>query len=802
MAIRASDVTRVAAGVGALVAAVMVGVGPADAKHAIYRWPPSEAPTATPEAGWYAPLPLLNRVPEAIELTVPCGLSPALHGRGRAIVLSTVRRPDRTPGLVATLEPSRLVIAIDHAQRFRFPWPSSCPLHVIVKDGQLRSPRRTEHLELPTLDDMPVITGLFTSLDLRRGNAPQIVVRTRPFATSWSARQTITAALAVLLICIALALAIPLPSGRVLRGNVHRAWSARDPSDAVVVGLIIAWWIIGPVFLDDSWLAMQYRMLADVGSANLYFDNWGVEPLSGNWLVWVAHRIVGSTHSLVVMRTPALVVLLAAWLLARWCLRSAAGEVSPHARWTLAGAFLVGSTAWGMTLRPEPVICLLALVSLASMLSFSHVPRTAPLATTIVVTALAVAAHPVGVVAAAPPVAASPTLVAWIRRTRPGATIATLVLVGFACGLLLFTLGADLSARLTSGDALSSSAAHGQWWREDRRYTSFGYLGGDNPIRRLSLALMILTVVGLLTRLRSVQTGVSLVPSRSLAAGLLFLTLVPSKLPWHFGSLLGIAAVATSAEVARLMSEGPQWGLKAARGVVAFLLLVLAGIWVRQAGFTAPPMTAWSDLDVRSTHWGSGFALFAWVTALSVLGLTALAVLRMSDPFRMRARHVPSAAAAFAVIVLSLAAVGTTAAVLLVDAQASRWTVGRQNAASFLGREGCGALDELRGDLPARVRRSTARTLIVPSIGLFVPCATPPSMRAGRLEIPDFLITPPNRDRWPVEGLERPFAFVTDLESLRLLRVSHEGALEVYAVADASPYALLPVEHVVETTDG
>ena len=782
-----------------------MAVGPADAKQATYRWPPREIPSTTPLAGWYTPLPLLNRVPEAIELSLPCGLSPPLRQRGPATVVSTARRPERTPALVVSLESERLVVEIDGVERTSLPWPESCPLRLVVEDGELRLPGGTQRLELPTLDDMPIVTGLFTRLDLRSGEAPDITVRTRPYATSWSARQAIAALLTVILACGALVLTIPQrfrDAPAALRRGARRGWRHRDASDAVVVGLLLAWWIVGPIFYDDGWLAVQQRMLAEVGSANVYYDVWGVAPPFGYWLLWVGHWLGGSTTDLLVMRIPALVALLASWLVCRWCLRLAVGDASALARWALAGVFLVGSTAWGMTLRPEPFVSLLALVALASMVSFSRTPRAAPLAATLFAIVFALAAHPVGVVAVAPLLAASPTVVAWLRRTRPVATVAALLLVALASGVLLFVLGADLPALFTGSDALATSSAYdAPWWREDRRYSSFGDLGGDNPIRRLSLALMILAVVGFLTRLRSVQTKVSLVPARSLAAGLLLLVLVPSKWPWHFGGLVGLAAVATSAEVARLLREGAQAGARAIRAVVGFVLLVVAGLWVRQAGFTVPSQRAWSDLDVRTTHWGSGFALFAWVVTLSVLGVTVLVVMRERNGGRLRLRRVPSLGAAVAVVVLSFTAVGTTAAVLVVDAASSSWTVGRQNAATFVGREGCGALDELNGGaLSARVGRSTSRTLVIPFIGPFFPCATTPRVWAGRLETPDYVILL-SRSRWPIEGLERPFAFVPDLASVRLI-ASSPGGIEVYAVAaDSNAYVLLPFERITETID-
>ena len=54
----------------ALVAAVVGAIGPAERERASYSWPPTKLAGANPEGGWYAPLRLLNRVPERIDVTI------------------------------------------------------------------------------------------------------------------------------------------------------------------------------------------------------------------------------------------------------------------------------------------------------------------------------------------------------------------------------------------------------------------------------------------------------------------------------------------------------------------------------------------------------------------------------------------------------------------------------------------------------------------------------------------------------------------------------------------------------------
>lgn len=52
----------------ALLASIVAAVGPARGERAEYEWPPATLPSETAQDGWYSPLPLLNRVPGAINV--------------------------------------------------------------------------------------------------------------------------------------------------------------------------------------------------------------------------------------------------------------------------------------------------------------------------------------------------------------------------------------------------------------------------------------------------------------------------------------------------------------------------------------------------------------------------------------------------------------------------------------------------------------------------------------------------------------------------------------------------------------
>ena len=222
-------------------------------------------------------------------------------------------------------------------------------------------------------------------------------------------------------------------------------------------------------------------------------------------------------------------------------------------RWALAGAFLIGATAWGMTLRPEPLVSLLLLVSLASMISFAQAPRAGPLAVSAVALALGLTAHPAGILVAAPILAGLPEIWRWLGRgdLRPWLELVVVAVAWFALTLLLLVIDSDLSSRLEEARLGRAGDLHAEpLWHEYIRYQRFDNAGGATAVRELSLALLVLCAASLIRRPGSVS--ILSLPARSVAVGLALLTLVPSKWPWHFGTLAAIGAVTVGIETARL----------------------------------------------------------------------------------------------------------------------------------------------------------------------------------------------------------------------------------------------------------
>ncbi|MGZ4314394.1 MAG: arabinosyltransferase domain-containing protein [Gaiellaceae bacterium] len=726
-------------------------IGPAHERQATYAWPSQVNPDVRAQSGWYAPLPLANRVPASLDVRVPCGLSPALRP-GRATVLATARKPD-AQALRITLAEQELRISAGDRTLARIRWPASCPLLIRLSRGKLRVHGTVELLQLPTLGQMPVVTGLFSTLDIRRGSPPRVVVQTRPFRTSFTVLQDLAAAFAMVLAVAALGLVSAIrPRVPSLGMLTRRVWSQRDVTDLVVVGTLFVWWIVAPIFTDDGWVWAEDRLFGSLGGVGALYDVWGLMSPTGQWLEWLRHWVVGSTNDIIVMRTPSLAALLVAWPFCRWALRMAIGESPPFVvRWTLAGAFLVGATAWEMTVRPEPFISLIAVAVLCAVLSFVRSPRVAPLAIAAPLVIMAITAHPAGITAGAPLLAAVPGLVGWLRagRSRAGMALIGIVLSTAALGLVLFVVNADIGLRLASANAYAQAAGHREPpWHEYVRYQIFDSAGGGNAGRRLSLALLIVAAAAWVLRSRRAK-NILVEPARSVAISLVLLAFVTSKWPWHFGTLAALGSVAVAAEAARLL-RAPRSSVR-----IAVSLLVVSGalLWA----WRAPD--GWSPLDLQRQAWSQAFNLRV-LTALVVIACaaTVVGVRRAHKPVAALFPGMPSAILAAG----SLAVVGLTIAVLAVDAARSPWTLARQNLDALGGRTSCGIANHLGGDLGIARRLAAGKpTLLAPAVAPYIPCATLAGVRGGVLEQPSLFAY--QGDSWPVTELDRPFAAFADL---------------------------------------
>jgi len=757
-----------------LVAGVVGAVGPATGVATSYSWPPSSVPSVAPNQAWFTPLLLIRHRPDAIRVTLPCGLAPALpNATAPATALATVRHPRQLDGLWVTRREQQLTVAIGEDILARVP-VSDCPHQFRIDAGGWSLAGASGTLSgVEELDSTPIVTGLFSALDLRAEGRPSIRVTTAVHAVETTVVQRIAWVVAALAIAAALLLvaAPDLPTWSRPTGARMRALALHaHPADAAVGGFLLAWWVLSPSFYDDGWVLTRQRMFSASRGFSNYYDTLGANVPLGYWLEWIQHWLSQSSSTLLVLRIPSLLSLVGIWLACRWILarvaRDSTSSVS-NALWALASMFLVGASAWGMTLRPEPVTALLAVGVLACTVRFLERGTGAPLAGIALLAPLAVTGHHAGVVAFAPLLVASPAVVRWARSHLVDAI--ALLTAALALVVVLAFIGSDLQQRRADVQTYQTLTSTATTWRDEvLRYARLSEFPNATPLRRGSVVLIALAVLAfLLRRRRSTRTLLDL-PASALGASLVLLIATPSKWAWHFGALIGIAAVAVAAETIRLRDEAARSEGWHVRPFLVLGAVSLAGAWLWS------PRSPWSRLDLRTLDWTLGIeSSFPFHGLALVLPFLALVLAGMIGLTRGRPwlRRAPWRTAAWSAPLLAVPAIVFTLGVLVADSEKTdSWTLTRQNLAALRGDSDCGLGDDIH--VARRLKAAGATTLVLPELVTYFPCATTPRLDDGVVGVPQIIVSSFEGTTWLSSWETSPFEGLIDLYPLEGLAVT------------------------------
>lgn len=667
---------------GALGAAVLAALGPAETERAVYTWPPAALPAASPTRSWLGPLFVARHHVDRLDAQVPCDPVSMLGGeRAETILLATARdvvgwralEVVRSPRDVVTVRVGRRALArIDASSS-----AGSCRLRIRVDgDGWMveHDDEVVAHGHLPA----PVgVSGLITDIDLKASPTHGLGVAVEPFPqdTHPSSRQTLLRCLAaVLLIAAAVSLgALASARLRLLRPGRPKA------QDWTVLGVIGVWWLLSPLFYDDGWVRARETNALSSGGFSSYYEHWGTNLPLATWLEWLQQLVVAHTTSLAAHRAPAALALIATWVLCRACLTRLLQRLptlNDVAWWSATSAFCLGVVAFGMTLRPEPVVALLTVGVLAAALRYATAPSPAPLVVAMLLIGLAVTAHPAGLVSAAPVLVCIPRIWRDLRAQKlPVVSLAATVLVGVAWTTLLVFLDSDVGTRTADAERIREVAAHSAGvLQELQRYANLSGDGGA-VVRREFAVLLLLTPIALLVGLRHRRELTELIPTAALGLSLLILATTPSKWIWHFGGLTGLAAVAIGVESSRL----------ADRSVPQIARLVTGSTIVLAAAWAASDPWPWGPLDVVTVSWTDRPRSFTLGVAAGSTAVLAL--------WRMGRLRRPELALLTGTVGALIAA---TLVALTADAAATTgWTAPRQALGSLVGRDGCGVADGL-----------------------------------------------------------------------------------------------------------
>jgi hypothetical protein len=445
--------------------------------------------------------------------------------------------------------------------------------------------------------------------------------------------------------------------------------------------------------------ARQTNGLVGSGFSN-YYTSYGVNLPLDFWSEWFQQWVVAHSSTLMIQRLPTLVILACTWMVCRSILARLLRETrSSSAEWALGFAFSLNALAWGVTLRPEPIVALLLVSVLALSMRFSEQPSGWLLASAGALVALAIAAHPAGFITLAPLLALGPHVVTWARTSGWLATgvVGAAVL---AILMVVLTVGSDAQQRASEASLIRTSGDATASWRDE--LTRYLFVGAEaTTLRRASVALMLAALVAYLARRRGPSRFD--LPGTSLALALILLVPTPSKWSWHFGALIGLAALVVAAEVARLRAEGKelQWPV---RPVAAYGAAVLVVAW---ALF---PRADWStEFGLRTLSWTFAFEKHVTLVRLALVGFALIfagallvGLLRRGYTGAWRA---PWALVPILVPLVVLPLIVWNVGMFVADTfKTPGWTLARQNVESISGDAGCGLADDTTVAAPGSIR--------------------------------------------------------------------------------------------------
>ncbi|HEY6422227.1 MAG TPA: arabinosyltransferase domain-containing protein [Pseudonocardiaceae bacterium] len=544
------------AGLAALTLFSALGVllAPVIVDDPVVSWPRAGQPPRS------TVLPLVPYRPLSLDASVPCAALTALDLRpGGGDALRTLPVTGGLPG--AGHLSQGLVVANHHGivqftasgvALLREVLPTGgCTYRVladtrgvqVLRDGELRG-----SAALP----VPEVSELAT--DLQDQSAAGLAVSMHTDARYESTPTALKAGL--LVVCAAALLALLGLAWRWWGGRpVAIRWPRPRVADAVLVAVSAVWVLLAPTNFDDSWYLLMARSANASGSVGnaIYMFNATENPFVTSQYVLQAWGAVGG-WGLAWMRLVPLVYGLLTWVLLRLLLALLVGggfgpELgTSRAAWALLVAYLLWWLPYGMTLRPEPLIVLLAAATLLLAEWARQRRSVGVLAAATSTAALAVTVSPSGLVAAAPLVLALPWLWTWLRKQGARTRLAAALLLA-AAGTSLVLVG---FADATLGDVLESVAVHQWyyqtfgWYQEIIHYQTILVLRDSSQWARRApvvLTIAVLLIVALLVargRGRPIDGGPArrLLLNSALCSAIALALLAPTPTKWvnHFGA--------------------------------------------------------------------------------------------------------------------------------------------------------------------------------------------------------------------------------------------------------------------------
>lgn len=729
--VRTAQLIAVVTGLLGFVLALAIPFLPVKQEAATVQWPQNdslssvEAPLVT-----YTPLTLRVSVPCAaagmlgedggtLVSTVPPG---APDATGNALVIRVAPGEDDAPGTVeAVLRNTVLVSA---------PLDEQCTAVTVASNSERTAAGivgADPAVDVTIEGDVrPQMVGVFSDLDgpaaplvSGEGASERLSVQAELDSRFTS---TPTVIKLVAMIGCALATLVSLVALHRIDGVDRRRarrflpshWWKFTFADAVVVGVLLLWHVIGANTSDDGYILNMARVSTDAGYMANYFRWFGVPEAPFGWFYDVLVVMSEVSTASMWMRLPTLVAAIVCWMIISREVIPRLGVAVRHstvALWTAGLVFLAFWLPYNNGLRPEPIIAVGALLTWCSIERAIATGRMLPAAIGVLIAAFSLAAGPTGLICVAALIAGVRPLTKLVVARRPLVGVLPQLAPIVASGtVVMITVFADqtLASVLEATRVRSAVGPNVPWFDERLRWDALLTVAPDGSLaRRFGVFVMLLClVVCVMLILRKGRIpGTAIGPSRRILgivfASLLLMMLTPTKWTHHFGVYAGLAAA-----VAALAAVGVgAAGIRSARNRALFTAGVL---FVLTMSFTGS--NGWWYVSSYGVPWWdkppsiSGYGFSTALLVLTVLALAVAAWFHLREPFtgRESAGHKPArngrarvlASAPLTVVAAGVVLFEVLSLVKGAVSQSPAYSIARSNVASVTG-SGCGLADHV-----------------------------------------------------------------------------------------------------------
>jgi hypothetical protein len=547
-----------------LLSSVAFVLAPVERTEAVYSWP------STPGDATGVAIPLMLERPA--DLTATIGCAAARDAEPGTVLLSTTTLEQKPgvaplPGLRATVTEDGLQVRSAGSDLDTQPVPASgdCRWELRSAPGATALLLDGEPVaELPG-DHRPSVAGVFSEVSDPDGLSVDVTADT-VFQTSPTALKIGLGALAVLSLAGSLALLLlrertgrdvarpaPTDEGTVQAPGKERRGPIRWVVDAAVVAVLAGWTVIGPVTVDDGYIAGIVRSREANGYVGNVYRWFNAPEAPFGWFYELFHAWSAVSTSMVWMRIPSALLGVLTWLLVGRALLPRLGAFTrrPGMYLVAAIAFALWWLPTGLGLRPEAWVAagLAAVVVLVERGLARE--RLVPVVVALALASATLAVTPTGAVAFLPVLVALVPILRMARRSPVGILPACAVgSAAVAAGLLLMFADQSLAGVRVATAFRNELPGAVPWWTEIQRWYDLLSTGGQQGslARRVPVLLGLVALAGLSWQWitgrwpADVARGVAGRLMGTFTLSLVVLLFTPTKWTMHFGAFVPVGA--------------------------------------------------------------------------------------------------------------------------------------------------------------------------------------------------------------------------------------------------------------------